>query len=87
MTKVSEAFKDQMEDPVEKAVFWTEYVIRHDGAPHLRSPERDLTWVQLLHLDILAALHVLIFVIYKTLKKGFTVIFKSSKQNKKIKTN
>ncbi|CAL4087206.1 unnamed protein product, partial [Meganyctiphanes norvegica] len=33
---VSKIIRDQPETPVERAVFWTEYVIRHKGAPHLR---------------------------------------------------
>jgi glucuronosyltransferase len=37
---------------MDTAIFWTEYVIRHKGAPHLRSAAVDLPWYQYLLLDI-----------------------------------
>ncbi|XP_065353632.1 UDP-glycosyltransferase UGT5-like [Cloeon dipterum] len=45
-------FLDQPESPLERAVFWTEYVIRHEGAAHLRSAALDLSWYQLELLDV-----------------------------------
>nr|WHM27967.1 UDP-glycosyltransferase family 468 member A3 [Frankliniella occidentalis] len=47
---------DQKETPLERAVWWAEYVGRHRGAPHLRSPARDLYWHQVMMLDIAALL-------------------------------
>ena len=41
---------------MEQAVYWTEYVIRHNGAPHLRSAVLDLAWYQYLLLDVVAVL-------------------------------
>jgi glucuronosyltransferase len=37
-------------------VFWTEYVIRHKGAPHMRSAALDLLWYQYFLLDVIAVL-------------------------------
>jgi glucuronosyltransferase len=37
-------------------VFWTEYVIRHQGAPHMRSAVLDLTWYQYFLLDVITVL-------------------------------
>jgi glucuronosyltransferase len=37
-------------------VFWTEYVIRHKGAAHMRSAALDLTWYQYFLLDVIAVL-------------------------------
>jgi glucuronosyltransferase len=37
-------------------VFWTEYVIRHKGAPHMRSAVLDLAWYQYFLLDVIAVL-------------------------------
>lgn len=39
--------------PVETAIWWVEYVLRHKGAPHLRPSALDLTWYQYFMLDIL----------------------------------
>jgi glucuronosyltransferase len=38
--------RDQKENNVEKAVYWTEYVIRHKGARHLDLPSKDLKYVE-----------------------------------------
>ncbi|XP_065331569.1 UDP-glycosyltransferase UGT5-like [Cloeon dipterum] len=47
-------FLDQPQSPLERAVFWTEYVLRHSGAAHLRSAALDLSWYQLELLDVYA---------------------------------
>lgn len=44
-------YRDQKDTPLERAIWWTEYVLRHKGAPHLRSASRDLSFVQLHGLD------------------------------------
>ncbi|XP_069686787.1 UDP-glucosyltransferase 2-like [Periplaneta americana] len=54
MKKLSEIASDQPENPLDRAVWWTEYVIRHKGARHLRSAALDLTWYQYLLLDVIA---------------------------------
>ncbi|KAJ9597675.1 hypothetical protein L9F63_011477, partial [Diploptera punctata] len=43
MKRLSDISRDQPETPMERAVWWTEYVIRHKGAPHMRSLTMDLT--------------------------------------------
>jgi glucuronosyltransferase len=39
-------------------VYWTEYVIRNKGAPHLRSAALDLAWYQYFLLDVIAVLEL-----------------------------
>ncbi|KAF2345767.1 UDP-glucuronosyl/UDP-glucosyltransferase, partial [Trinorchestia longiramus] len=51
VTKQSVIMRDQPLSPEETVIYWTEYVIRHKGAPHLRSPFKDLTWYQVYNLD------------------------------------
>ncbi|KAH8243679.1 hypothetical protein KR032_009314 [Drosophila birchii] len=53
---VSELYRDQPEPALDRAIWWTEYVLRHNGAPHLRPTSRDLTFIQLHSLDTLAVL-------------------------------
>lgn len=36
---------DQRSTALETAVYWTDYVLRHNGAYHLQSPGRNLRWV------------------------------------------
>ncbi|KAK7870744.1 hypothetical protein R5R35_009894 [Gryllus longicercus] len=54
--RVSEAFRDRPVGPLDAAVFWTEYVLRHNGAPFLRNAvAADLAWYQRWLLDVVAA--------------------------------
>ncbi|XP_035714148.1 UDP-glucuronosyltransferase 2C1-like [Folsomia candida] len=50
--ELSVIFKDQPESPLKRAVFWTEYVIRHKGAKHLRSAARKLNYLQYHDIDL-----------------------------------
>ncbi|KDR02414.1 hypothetical protein L798_04876, partial [Zootermopsis nevadensis] len=54
--RLSRIYRDQPLTPLDQAVFWTEYVIRHKGAPHMRSAALDLTWYQYFLLDVIAVL-------------------------------
>jgi glucuronosyltransferase len=56
--RLSRIFRDQPLTPLQQAVYWTEYVIRHKGAPHLRSAVLDLAWYQYFLLDVIAVLAV-----------------------------
>lgn len=51
-----------MEKPLDRAVFWIEYVLRHHGAVHLRSAARDLNYVQYFSVDVLVIFVVIIIV-------------------------
>uniref|UniRef100_T1GCU3 UDP-glucuronosyltransferase n=1 Tax=Megaselia scalaris TaxID=36166 RepID=T1GCU3_MEGSC len=44
--------RDQRSSPLETAVYWTEYVLRHNGAYHLQSTARNLSWMQYYLLDV-----------------------------------
>ncbi|XP_017076581.2 UDP-glucosyltransferase 2-like [Drosophila eugracilis] len=52
----STRFHDQPQTPLDRAIWWAEYIIRHNGAPHLRAASRDLNFIQLHSLDTLAVL-------------------------------
>ncbi|XP_069355656.1 UDP-glucosyltransferase 2-like isoform X2 [Maniola hyperantus] len=44
--KLQSVMHDQPQSPLEKAVWWTEYVIRHRGAEHLRAPTANMDWME-----------------------------------------
>lgn len=50
----SAIMRDRPVPPLENAVFWVEYVLRHRGAPHFRSAALDLKWYQYHMLDVIA---------------------------------
>ncbi|KAK5638206.1 hypothetical protein RI129_012501 [Pyrocoelia pectoralis] len=55
--------QDQPMTGLEKAVWWSEYVIRHKGAKHLRSPLLDIPWYQYLLLDVIGVIALVVLVI------------------------
>ena len=54
MQELSRIFKDRPMTPQETVVYWTEYVIRHNGAPHLRALGADMPLYKYLMLNIIA---------------------------------
>ncbi|XP_045762868.1 UDP-glucosyltransferase 2-like isoform X2 [Maniola jurtina] len=44
--KLNSVMRDQLQSPLERAVWWTEHVIHNRGANHLRAPSADLTWAE-----------------------------------------
>ena len=63
--RISKLFRDRPQSALETGIFWTEYVIRHGGAPHLRSAAVDLPWYQYLLLDVLTLmLGFVLFIVF-----------------------
>jgi glucuronosyltransferase len=62
MKKMSAVSKVQLESSLNRAVWWTEYIIRHNGAKHLRAAAIDLAWYQYLLLDVVAFLFILLVI-------------------------
>lgn len=54
MHKLSALHHDKPMKPVDSAVFWMEYVMRHKGAAHLRSESYKLPWYAYHCLDVMA---------------------------------
>ncbi|XP_050424430.1 UDP-glycosyltransferase UGT5-like [Adelges cooleyi] len=54
--ELSRRFQDQPMKPVDKAVYWIEYVIRHKGAHHLKTAANQLNWFQFLLCDVIIVL-------------------------------
>ncbi|KFP31628.1 UDP-glucuronosyltransferase 2A2, partial [Colius striatus] len=54
--RLSKIHHDQPVKPLDRAVFWIEFVMRHKGAKHLRPAAHQLTWYQYHSLDVLAFL-------------------------------
>lgn len=53
INEIASLIWDQETKPLDRAIWWIEYVIRHKGAKHLRSPAVDLPWYKYLLLDII----------------------------------
>ncbi|KAF5270902.1 hypothetical protein FQR65_LT17760 [Abscondita terminalis] len=77
--KRSRLFKDQPVKPMEKAVFWVEYVLRHDGAHHLKTSAFKLHWLQQYSVDVISIICVIIFVIVYIVKKVLKCTWRTMK--------
>ncbi|XP_011782470.1 PREDICTED: UDP-glucuronosyltransferase 2A1 isoform X1 [Colobus angolensis palliatus] len=56
--RLSRIHHDQLVKPLDRAVFWIEFVMRHKGAKHLRPAAHNLTWFQYHSLDVIGFLLV-----------------------------
>ena len=76
--KLSTLSRDEPENSLERTIWWTEYVLRHKGAKHLRSAAIDLEWYQYLLLDVivflLTIILLIIFISYYVLKFLFCLV-------------
>ncbi|CAI6344338.1 unnamed protein product [Macrosiphum euphorbiae] len=83
----SKIFKDRPMSPASQVVYWTEYVLRHKGAPHLTSHAMNLSWYQYYLLDVIALILVFIIVLVFLSYKAFISISKSfSKYSRNTKS-
>lgn len=57
--------------PMETAIYWIEYVIRHQGAPQMRSPAKDLNLLQRNSVDVLVFLSLIVLIVVLFLKSLF----------------
>ncbi|XP_017372057.1 UDP-glucuronosyltransferase 2B7 [Cebus imitator] len=85
--KLSKIQHDQPVKPLDQAVFWIEFVMRHKGATHLRVAAHDLTWFQYHSLDVigflLASVATMIFIITKCCLFCFWKFARTGKKGKK----
>ncbi|XP_036925080.1 UDP-glucuronosyltransferase 1A1-like isoform X1 [Sturnira hondurensis] len=89
--RLSSLHKDRPIEPLDLAVFWVEFVMRHKGAPHLRPAAHDLTWYQYHSLDVIGFLLAIVlgvvFIVYKGCAFGFSKCFGKKQQAKKSKAH
>lgn len=85
LQKLSALHTDRPVDPLDLSVYWTEYVMRHKGAKHLKSAVYELNWIQYYCLDVIALLStmtlVFIVLIIKCLKLCFRKLSRKRKQD------
>eukprot|EP00073_Rattus_norvegicus_P052254 XP_017454638.1 PREDICTED: UDP-glucuronosyltransferase 2B37 isoform X2 [Rattus norvegicus] len=77
---------DQPMKPLDKAIFWIEYVMRHKRAKHLRPLGHNLPWYQYHSLDVIGFLLACLAVIAALAVKCFLFIYRFfAKKQKKMK--
>ncbi|KAG7266179.1 hypothetical protein CRUP_011410 [Coryphaenoides rupestris] len=63
IVKLSAVHRDRPIEPLDLAVFWTEFVMRHKGADHLRPAAQDLNWIQYHSLDTIGFLAAILMTV------------------------
>lgn len=63
--QLSTLYKDRPQTALETAVYWTEYVIRYRGAPHMQTPLVHMDFFQQNSLDVLLFYVVAVCLFYK----------------------
>nr|XP_019969103.1 PREDICTED: UDP-glucuronosyltransferase-like [Paralichthys olivaceus] len=85
MQKLSAIHKDRQIEPLDLALYWTEYVMRHKGAKHLKSASQKLNWIQYFCLDVIALLATVVLVLgiltAKCMKLCFRKLSRKTKQD------
>ncbi|XP_016998390.2 UDP-glucosyltransferase 2 [Drosophila takahashii] len=83
--------RDQPMKPMEKAIWWTHYILRHKGAAHMRVDGRDLDFIRYHSLDVLATFLIALLAIlgvvgYCVVKacKSFSFVKRHNKLKKKV---
>lgn len=58
-------FRDQPEKPIERALWWVEYVLRNPEISHLKNPEfHEMNFLVKHSIDVYAILFVIILVVF-----------------------
>ncbi|XP_011385749.1 UDP-glucuronosyltransferase 1-3-like isoform X1 [Pteropus vampyrus] len=85
--RLSSLHKDRPVEPLDLAVFWVEFVMRHKGAKHLRPAAHDLNWYQYHSLDVigflLAVVLGVVFIVCKCCVFGYRKCFGKKERAKK----
>lgn len=92
--ELSRLYRDRPHSALEEAVFWTEYVLRHNGARHMQSQGIHLNFIQQNSLDVLFVFLLISYIFVKILKCLVVKLFicclraiKPRKEQIKIKKN
>lgn len=93
MNILSHITKDKPNEAIKTAVWWIEYVLRHNGALHLRSANTQIKWCQEYLLDILATILVvfvvlilILFYIFNNFMKYFNSKYGKIKTQAKLRS-
>ncbi|KAM5271744.1 UDP-glucuronosyltransferase 2B15-like [Ctenodactylus gundi] len=85
--QLSSIHHDQPMKPLDRAVFWIEFVMRHKGAKHLRPLAYNLTWVQYHSLDVIGFLLVcvasILFLVLKCSLLAYQTFVKRGNKRKR----
>lgn len=82
MIKLRTIMDDQPLSPLERAVWWTEHVLRHKGASHLKANGIHMGWTEYYEVNLILLFVVLLFILLLML--GLTINYFIVKLKKKV---
>ncbi|KAK9892162.1 hypothetical protein WA026_018364 [Henosepilachna vigintioctopunctata] len=83
--EIRSIFLDQPRSGLDTIMWWCDYVMRHKGAKHLKSPGAEISFYEYYLLDVLALFLVAFFVLFKAVKLLWATLIgllRGSKQRK-----
>lgn len=83
--EISRQFRDNIVEPMDESMYWIEYVARHKGAEMFKSNATNIPWYIYLHLDILAALLVSLYIVFSVIKCSIKTILRSFNSEYSVK--
>ena len=81
MERFRSIIQDTPQSPLERAVWWTEYVLRHGGAKHLRSPSANISWSDYLELELILTFLAAVLIAITLTVLSLRAIFKTVLRN------
>nr|XP_018900056.1 PREDICTED: UDP-glucuronosyltransferase 2B7-like isoform X4 [Bemisia tabaci] len=86
ISKASKVFNDKPMSSLDTAIYWIEYVIRHEGAHHLKPLTVQMPWYQLFLLDVIVVyLAMFIILSYFIMKIIVALLKKCILRSKSLK--
>lgn len=85
MQTLSRLHRDQPMKPLDQAVFWIEYVMRHKGARHLQTQANKMSWFVYNSMDVIAALLTAVLLITFTCFSIVRLLWRIFFVGKKVK--
>ncbi|XP_045507239.1 UDP-glycosyltransferase UGT5-like [Colias croceus] len=83
MIKLRTLLKDQPVSALDRAVWWTEYVLRHGGAKHLRAAAANMPWTQYYEIEfVLKLLSLLAAIVVPVIAVIYFIIMKFMSKSK-----
>lgn len=85
MQMLSRLHRDQPMKPLDQAVFWIEYVIRHKGTRHLQTQSYKMSWFVYKSLDVIAFLLTVVLLMMLICVSCLRLVWRMIFSGKKVK--
>uniref|UniRef100_A0AAQ6IP30 UDP-glucuronosyltransferase n=1 Tax=Anabas testudineus TaxID=64144 RepID=A0AAQ6IP30_ANATE len=84
MKTLSNLHRDQPMKPMDRAMFWIEFVMRHKGAPNLRTESYKMSKIQYYSIDVVVFLLAAVFLVFTLLISAIRFLWQKTTLEKCI---